>query len=232
MELAPEIEGSRLAQVEVQHGVCGIRARDGNLVTLRAELFHAQHALLVQVEAHPLVTALEDRLVHAVGVVFFDDMHVLEPEHFCRADDRRNIVRVEQVLENHAEMPCTAIDHFRQQVTTAFRYTGKQRFQFTHLYFPFFFSMKSGADFSFMIMGTLFLSRSALSFWSFSKSPRRQWPPFTTFSKSILVAAKVAARRLLDVVDNVVDFLVHDALEHLHLHNRIEDRVRREHDCR
>ena len=129
MELAPQVESRRLAQIQIQHGVRGIRAGDGNLVALGAQLFHAEHSLLVQVKAHPLVAALQDRLVHAVGVVFFDDMHVLQAKDFGGADNGRDVVRVKEILENHAEMARTAVHHLRQQFLATVGHTFQKGFQ-------------------------------------------------------------------------------------------------------
>ena len=135
VELASEVESHRLAQIEVEHGVRGIRTSNSNLVTFFTELFHAEHALLVQIKAHPLVRTFKDRLVHAISIVFFDDVNILNAKDFCRADDSRYVVRIEQVFEHHAKVPCTAVYDRSQQFTAAFSNAGKQRFQilrFTH----------------------------------------------------------------------------------------------------
>ena len=135
VEFASKVKSHRLAQIEVEHGVRGVRACNCNLVAFFAELFHAEHALLVQIKAHPLVRTLEDGLVHAVSIVFFDNVDILDAKDFCGADDGRYVVRIEQVFEHHAKVSRAAVYDRGKQFTAAFRYAGKQRFQilrFTH----------------------------------------------------------------------------------------------------
>ena len=125
MELAAQVESHWLAQIEIKHGVRRIRASNSNLVTLFAKLFHAKHALLVQIKAHPLVGTLQYGLVHAVGVIFFNDVNILETKYFSGADHGRNIVRVKQIFKHHAEMTRTAIHDRSQEFAAAFRNTCK-----------------------------------------------------------------------------------------------------------
>ena len=129
MEFTTQVKGGGLAQVQIQNRIRGIRAGHGNLVTLGAQFFHAQHALLVKVQAHPLVATFQNGLVHAIGVVFFDNVDILQAEHFGRTDHGRNIVRVEQIFEHHAKMSRTAVHHRRQKFTTAFRHAFQKGFQ-------------------------------------------------------------------------------------------------------
>ena len=128
VEFATQVESRRLAQIQIQNGVGRVGARHGNLVALRTQLFHAEHALLVKVQAHPLVGTLQDGLVHAIGVVLFNNVHILETKDFGGADHGRNVVRIEQVFQHHAEMPCATVHHRRQKFTAAFRHARQQGF--------------------------------------------------------------------------------------------------------
>ena len=125
VEFTAQVKSHRLAQIEVKHRVRRIRAGNSNLVTLFAELFHAEHTLLVQIKAHPLVGSLQNGLVHAVGVVFFNDVNILETKDFCSTDNSGNVMRVKQVFKHHAKVTRTTVDDRGQQFATAFRDTCK-----------------------------------------------------------------------------------------------------------
>src|SRR6185295_15232362 len=69
----------------------------------------------------PLVTALEHRTGHAIGIHFVDDVDVLKSENLAGADDRADVVGILEVLHHQSEMPRALSDEFFQQILALFR---------------------------------------------------------------------------------------------------------------
>jgi Fe-S-cluster formation regulator IscX/YfhJ len=84
------------------------------------------------VNVDPAVGPEDDIGINLINIPAFDDVQVLDPEAVATADHRAGVVRLEDILDDHAQVACAEVNMVQKPFLTL----GCQQFQQEVAVFP------------------------------------------------------------------------------------------------